>query len=109
MQKYNKNSLDLSKMKDAVPDSHLYDKYRNRNLYQLNLPIKDHSYNMPKHGVQELELRKTNEESPHRENRIVKPNHATNIRMNTQSNSEFVPTYGTIFNAKSSAIDPQLK
>lgn len=47
-----------------MAESHLYDEYRDRNLYKNNLPIKDHDYQMPNSGVQNEDMKKTNEESP---------------------------------------------
>ena len=52
-QKYNKNQMDNSKLKSSVPEGHLFDDFRNRNLYNINLPIKDHNYEMPTSGAQE--------------------------------------------------------
>lgn len=45
--------MDSSKLKNSVPEAHFFDDYRNRNLYNINLPIKDHEYEMAASGTQE--------------------------------------------------------
>ena len=92
-----------------MPESHLFDEYRNRNLYDNNLPMKDHHYQMPTSGVQNQDLQKANDLSPNKMNQIVKPKFANNVKINTQQHSNFEGTYNSIFTAKSSEINPLTK
>jgi hypothetical protein len=48
----------------------------------------------------------TCDESPVRSNTIVKPNYKGNIKINTHRSNDFKATYGAIFTAKNSVIDP---
>lgn len=82
MQKYNKNPMDSSKLLSSMPESHLYDEYRNRNLHQINIHMKDHEYQMANSGVQEEDMKKANNEITEKYQK-VKPNFVNNVKINT--------------------------
>lgn len=74
--------MDSSKLKTSVAEAHLFDEYRNRNLFNTNLPMKDHDYQMASSGVQDEDLKAANGESPNK-HQIVKPTYINNVKINT--------------------------